>query len=31
MEVCRAREPETTRLSPTHTVRCFAVAQDLAR
>jgi hypothetical protein len=30
MDVCRAREPEATRLSPTHTARCFAVAQELA-
>ncbi len=31
MEVCREREPVVTRLSPTHAVRCFAVAQELAR
>jgi oligopeptide/dipeptide ABC transporter ATP-binding protein len=30
MEACREREPEATRLSPTHVARCFAVAQDLA-
>jgi oligopeptide/dipeptide ABC transporter ATP-binding protein len=30
MEVCRARDPEVSRLSPTHTACCFAVAQELA-
>jgi oligopeptide/dipeptide ABC transporter ATP-binding protein len=30
MDVCRAREPEVTRLSTTHATRCFAVAQELA-
>ena len=31
MEVCRARDPEVSRLSPSHSVRCFAVAQEVAR
>jgi peptide/nickel transport system ATP-binding protein/oligopeptide transport system ATP-binding protein len=30
MEVCRARDPEVSRLSPSHRVRCFAVAQEVA-
>jgi oligopeptide/dipeptide ABC transporter ATP-binding protein len=30
MEVCRASEPGTTRLSASHAARCFAVAQEVA-
>jgi oligopeptide/dipeptide ABC transporter ATP-binding protein len=30
MEVCRARDPEVSRLSATHIARCFAVAQESA-
>jgi oligopeptide/dipeptide ABC transporter ATP-binding protein len=29
MDVCREREPEVSRLSATHSVRCFAVAQEI--